>query len=477
MTDVPNVTRWLSLRRRLLLMLLGGVSLCWLTAMVASFYKAHHEIDEMFDAQLVVLADTLAVMSDAVAHDEDENGDEGGGFEMMAPGHAYGQTMRFQIFDREGRLLLYSRDAGRVPRVPRVSLDANLHNGFFDAMEDAQWRYFSRWNREQSRLIIVGDRHQPRLKISFEIANRMLLPALLGLPFLALWVWLATRRELAPLAEIARHIAERDAQRLDPVIPVTAPLEVRPMIQALNDLLARLDRALVAERQFTADAAHELRTPLAALAAQVEVAAQARDVAEREHALSQIRVGVDRSAHLIEQLLTLARVDAGAALGEPTELRLDELLADVAAAEGAHAIDKDLQLSLVADAPALIRGHVVLLRILLRNLIDNAIRYTPAGGEIALAVEREVTGWQLSISDNGPGIPRDQREAALRRFVRLADDAQTVSGSGLGLAIVAHIAQTHRAKLELDDGLNGTGLCVRLHFPAVPPAPTFAAPQ
>jgi two-component system sensor histidine kinase QseC len=245
------------------------------------------------------------------------------------------------------------------------------------------------------------------------------------------------------------------------------------LIEALNNLLARLDRALVAERQFTADAAHELRTPLAALAAQADVAVQARDVAEREHALSQIRVGVERSAHLVEQLLTLARVDAGAALGAQTELRLDELLAEVAAAEGAHAIDKNLQLSLIADAPAVVFGHAVLLRILLRNLIDNAIRYTPAGGEIVLTLESDAAGWQLSVSDNGPGIPREQREAALRRFVRLADDAQTVSGSGLGLAIVARIVQAHGARLELDDGLDGSGLSVRLRFHAVPSAPTF----
>jgi two-component system sensor histidine kinase QseC len=463
---MTTTTRWVPLRRRLLLTLLGGVSLCWLAAMVASFYKAHHEIDEMFDAQLVVLADTLAVMSDAVGRDDEDDD----GFEMMAPDHAYGQAVRFQIFDRDGRLLLYSRNAGRSPR---VSSNAPSRNGFFDAQEDGQWRYFSRWNREQSRHIIVGDRHEPRLKVSFEIASRMLLPALLGLPLLALWVWLATRRELAPLAEIARHIAERDAQRLDPVIPGTAPLEVRPLIEALNDLLARLDRALIAERQFTADAAHELRTPLAALAAQVEVAAQARDVAERDHALGQIRVGVDRAAHLVEQLLTLARVDAGAALGEPVVLRLDELLAEVAADEGAAAIDKNLQLSLVADAPALIRGHVVLLRILLRNLINNAIRYTPAGGEIALTVVSAGATWQLSISDSGPGIPREQREAALRRFVRLADDVQANSGSGLGLAIVARIAQVHGVRLELDDGLHGAGLTVRLQFDAVPPAPTF----
>lgn len=468
-------TRWLPLRRRLLLRLLGGVGLCWLVAMVASLYKAHHEIDEMFDAQLVVLADTLAVMSDAIAHEDDDDA----GFEMMAPDHAYGQTMRFQIFDRDERLLLYSRDAGRTARVP---VDARLHKGFFDAQEDGQWRYFSRWNREQSRRIVVGDRHEPRLKIAFEIAGRMLLPALLGLPLLALWVWLATRRELEPLRAIATHIASRDARRLDPVIPETAPLEVRPLIEELNDLLARLDNALLAERQFTADAAHELRTPLAALVAQVDVAALARDVAERDHALAQIRVGVARSAHLVEQLLTLSRVDAGEALGEPVALRLDELMAEVAAAAGTAAIDKDQQLSLVADAPAVIPGHPVLLRLLLRNLIDNAIRYTPAGGEIELTVTPVGSEWQLSVSDNGPGIPPAQREAALKRFVRLGDDAQQIAGSGLGLAIVARIAQVHGARLDLDDGLNGVGLTVRLHFlgvpnkDAVPPAPTFAAP-
>jgi two-component system, OmpR family, sensor histidine kinase QseC len=212
------------------------------------------------------------------------------------------------------------------------------------------------------------------------------------------------------------------------------------------------------ERAFTADAAHELRTPLAAIATQAQVATRARDATERDHALAQLTASARRASHLVEQLLTLARLDPAAGLPR-TELRLETLAAEVCADQGAAALEKNIALELEAPQPVVINGNDAMLRVLLRNLIDNAVRYTPAGGKVSVSV----TARMLTVSDSGPGISADQRENALRRLHRLA--GQDIEGSGLGLSIVARIAELHGASLELADGIGQPGLSVRVTFP------------
>lgn len=441
-------TAWFSLRRRLTALLLGGVSIGWLAMLAFSYVDAHHEIDELLDAQLVQVGQTLLTLA---AEADDDIAEEG------AIGHKYQKRLRFQVWTRHGELLLRSADA---PTTPMATQD-----GFSEVVEadgkHGRWRYYSQWDRKRKLRVEVGENHHVRDELVGHIAWRLLVPALFGLPLLGAWIWLATRRGLAPLGEVARDIAGREPTRLTPVTPASAPEEIRPLVEAINGLFARVESALESERQFTADAAHELRTPLAALAAQAQVAARARDDAERSHALEQLAAGTLRAARLVDQLLTLARVDSEHAVRPAQSVALDRLAEEVCADHGAQALAKDIALELDA-APATVPGDAGLLRILLRNLVDNAIRYTPAGGRVAVTVAAGAAGTTLSVADSGPGIPESERERVFERFSRLA--GQEIEGSGLGLSIARRIADLHGARIVLGETVKSGGLKVELLF-------------
>jgi len=444
-------TRWFSLRKRLLLLLLGGVTAGWLFTMVFSYIDAHHEIDELFDAQLVQAAQTLLTMASET--DEDDIA------EPEDVGHKYQKRLIFQLWDDTGRLLLRSHHA---PATPLAQMD-----GFSESLtgHNERWRYYSQWDKQGQLRVQVGENHDVRTDLSGHIAVRLLLPAMFGLPLLGFWVWFATRRGLAPIDVVTRQVASRAPDHLEALAPAAAPVEIRPLVEALNNLFGRVGHALDSERRFTADAAHELRTPLAALTTQAQVALRARDADERKHAITQIAASASRASHLVDQLLTLARLDpaAGLSLGS---VCLDQLAADICADHGPAALEKNLVLELEAPAPVKVTANEGMLRILLRNLLDNAVRYTPPGGKVGVGVTADETGVSLVVSDSGPGIPADERENALRRFHRLA--GQETPGSGLGLSIVARIAELHGAQLALAEGLPGEcgrGLQVRVDFP------------
>lgn len=457
-------------------MLLTGVTLGWAAALALSYQDAHHEIDEIFDANLVQVAQLLLALANEY-DDDDDIAHLSGDF------HKYQKKILFQLWDEEGHLLLRSRHAPRQPLTKEA--------GFAEARDQdgRRWRYFSQWDEGRDLRAVVAEDHEVRHELAGHIASRLLIPALLGLPLLAAWIWFAIRQGLAPVGAIANQVAQREPQNLSPITPGVAPTELRPLLLALNSLLARIDQALDNERRFTADAAHELRTPLAALAIQAQVAARARDAQERDHALAQIVEGSRRAGHLVEQLLTLARLDPAAAL-TATPVRLEKIATEVCAAQAATALARDIRLELEPGDGATVRGNAELLRILLRNLVDNALRYTPSGGRVLVAIELSQQGIRLRVSDSGPGIPPEQRALALKRFHRLA--GQAIEGSGLGLSIVAAIAELHGARLELDDGLGGqdsgvnglsghealwdepgaTGLGVTLTFPCDDKPPT-----
>ena len=445
----PPTTRWYSLRRRLLGLLLGGVAVGWLAALVFTYLDAHDEIDELFDAQMVQVAQTLLALASEYDDDDDIA-------RLDSDGHKYQKKFAFQLWDADGHLLL------RSPGAPTIPLAAKDGFSGSDGRGEKRWRYYSQWDEGGQLRVQVAENHHVREELAQQIAGRLLMPALFGLPLLGLWIWFATRRGLAPIGAIAGQVAERAPDHLAPVIPAEAPGEIRPLLDAMNALFARVATVLDNERRFTADAAHELRTPLSAIVAQSDVARPARDTTERDHALEQLAVGARRDSHLLEQLLTLARLDpaGGLRLGP---VRIDTLAAEVCADHGPAALEKHIALELDASTPATVGANDAMLRVLLRNLLDNALRYTPAGGQVGVAVTPGETGVTLLVSDSGPGIPAAERENALRRFHRLA--GQETEGSGLGLSIVARIAELHGARLELADGLGAPGLSVRLFFP------------
>ncbi len=425
-------TAWFSLRRRLLGLLLGGVAAAWLATMVFSYIDAHHEVDELFDAQLAQAAQTLLALA---GHDE---GDD---IEYLGDAaHKYQRRLRFQIWRGDGKLLMRSKNA------PETVLTAT--DGFSETRgDDGHWRHFSQWNEERSLQVQVSENHHIRDDLIGHIAWRLLFPALFGLPLIGLWVWLATRHGLASLDGIAKQIASRAPQQLQPVTPAAAPEEIRTMLEALNGLFQRVEAALEAERQFTADAAHELRTPLAALQAQLQVALRARDDDERARSLAQLQSGLARASHLVDQMLQLARLDPESGLPNPQPVDLGALAEAVCADLGQLILARNLDFALDAAPGCSVSGQAEWLRVLIRNLVDNAVRYTPAGGQVRVVVASSDGCCRLRVSDSGPGIPAGERDAVLRRFHRL--DQGTQPGSGLGLAIVARIAELHGAELDL----------------------------
>jgi signal transduction histidine kinase len=315
--------------------------------------------------------------------------------------------------------------------------------------------------RHEIREFLEEDHHRDdeylRKELSEHFLEALLRPLLFGLPLLGGWIWFATWRGLKPLDEVAAELGKRAPDHLDPLAPAAAPHEIRPLLEALNALFGRVGQTLDNERRFTADAAHELRTPLAAITAQAQVAVRARDAAERDHALAQLTTSARRASHLIEQLLTLARLDPAADL-PISELRLDLLAAEICADHGAAVLEKNIALELDAPVPVVMTGNDAMLRVLLRNLVDNAVRYTPTDGKVGVGVTALHGEVLLTVSDSGPGIPAEQRDNALRRLHRLA--GQDIEGSGLGLSIVARIAELHGARLVLED--NTPGLRVSL---------------
>lgn len=444
-----------SLRRRLLLLLLSAVALLWLVTAVTSFFDTRHEINELLDAQLaqsaqVLLAQTAHDLEEVVDEEKDRHEKKD-----RREHHKYEQRVAFQIWDADGQLVLRSANAPLTPLAQEPS-------GYSDSRLGGQkWRVFARWDAKQEYQIQVGERYDERDELAIKIARRMLYPLLFALPALALLIWLITGRGLAPLQRVSREVAQRAPQRLDPLAVAGTPEEILPLVQSLNTLFRRLEQAFESERRFTADAAHELRTPLAALKTQAQVALRAGDAGQRSQALQQVIQGVDRATHLVQQLLTLARLDPQTGAMAGAKIDLQALAASVLAEIAPAAVAKDIELTL-AEGSGSVLGDATALGILIRNLADNAVRYTPPAGRVTVSVAQSGGEVMLEVTDTGPGIPPEERARVLERFYRVLGSGEI--GSGLGLSIVKRIAELHGARVSLGEGENGMGLRVRVVF-------------
>jgi two-component system sensor histidine kinase QseC len=437
-----------SLRQRLLLSLLASIALVWLATAVFSYVDARHELDELLDAHL---AQSVALLLAQTGHEPEEIDTE-----HMAQLHKRARNVAIQMWENGSTLRLHSASAPAARLSPQ-------DEGFSDAtIAGKRWRVFSAWDARRHYLVQVGERYETRDEIALSLVKNLLLPLLFALPLLGLLVWINVARGLRPLALLGRQVAEREPGKLDALDAGAIPAEVRPLVENLNRLFARVAQLIDKERRFTADAAHELRTPLAGLKTQAQVARASVDEAERARALDQVLAGCDRASHLVQQLLTLARLDPDQP-GEPAQACDLQALARAAVAELApYAWSKQVDIELAEGAALELRGHAGLIAILLRNLIDNAIRYSPAGGSVRVRAAREGAAAVLTVSDQGPGIPVDERARVGQRFYRiLGNDA---FGSGLGLSIVKRIAELHRASVGLDEGEQGKGLAVSVSF-------------
>jgi two-component system sensor histidine kinase QseC len=363
----------------------------------------------------------------------------------------YEQRMRYQIWDSHGSLLLRSANA---PAVAMVAED-----GYSNSKDEAgrAWRHFGVWDSHRQFRVLVTEATEVRHRLERSIVLHLASPLALGLPVLILLLWMSINKSLDPLALLTREIEARKADNLIPLDAGNAPEEVRPMVVALNKLLARVTNTLDSERCFTANAAHELRTPLAAIQAQLHAARAADGEVERQHSLDQLQRGVERGIRLVGQLLTLARLDPEQPLTEVKPVSLGSIAEAVCAELAPLALQRqqELELQIEHGLPTM-NGNADMLSMLLANLIDNAIRYTQPGSHISVDVRRDSPGLLVIVSDNGPGIPLEQRERVMERFYRIADQDQP--GTGLGLAICRRIAEIHHARVEFADGPDGVGL-------------------
>ena len=436
-----------SLKQRLLVLALTAITLVWLGAAAFTYHNAREEFDEVLDAHLAQAAALLVVQS---SHDLDELETE------HAPLlHKYARRVAFQVWDKGHQLRLHSANAPQQPL-------ANEERGFSDHTIDGHhWRVFSTWNESAEYLIQVAERADVRDELARGIAGNMLKPLFISLPLLALLLWIAVARGLRPLDKLTREVEQRAPDNLAALDASSAPREVVPLIERLNRLFTRIEASMQKERRFTADAAHELRTPVAAIKAQAQVAKAASSEAERNHALDNAILGCDRAAHLIEQLLTLARIDTlGNDVTEVCQLRA--VAAEVIAAIAPAALSQHVRLELTEGAEVEVRCNPVLIRILLRNLIDNAVRHTQPGTSVWVSITNQQGLACLSVNDNGPGIPEAELARVSERFYRPI--GTSASGSGLGLSIVNRIAEIHGASLQIAPQISGAGLSVTVVF-------------
>lgn len=317
-------------------------------------------------------------------------------------------------------------------------------------------------------LIVVAETLNKRHTLASEILLGMLLPEILLVGLIGLLIWHGVARGLRPLVELQAEIANRSYRDLGPLPVQNAPGEVRALVGAMNDLLGRLSAALSAQQRFIADAAHQLRTPLAGLRTQTELALRQDDPEEVRRTLRQIDTATVRTTHLVNQLLSLARAEPGAnRLNTTASLDLAELARATTTEWVPRALARNIDLGFDGATGAIIEGDRVLLTEMLSNLLDNAIRYTQTGGQVTVRVSTTEAGVQLCVEDNGPGIPVEERERVFERFHRLLGNG--ADGCGLGLAIVREIAQGHGARVRLEPGAGG-GTRVTVEFRPSPPA-------
>jgi len=445
-----------SVYARVLLLVLGVVMVGGGAVVFASYRQTLHEANELFDAQLAQTGQTLLAI---VAHgDDDVAGDLG------EASHKYQRRLLFQVWRKhDGRweLLLRSSNA------PAEALPLRKAEGFSSAdWNGRRWRFFAHGDAEHEMRVVVAQQYQFREELARNVAWQNLLPFAVGLPLLAFLLHFAIRGGLQPLRQLAGDLARRAPDRLEPLAMGEPPAELEPVLTALNRLLGQLQGALENERRFTADAAHELRTPLAALQAQLQVAGLAPTEAERRSALEKSLRGASRMTHLVEQLLTLARIEGDSDALARTETNLAGALQAVCADLGPAVATKDISLGMNAPPSVMLAVQPDLFAVLARNLIDNAVRYTPACGRVEVDLQDADREIVLSVADNGPGVPPDRRALLGQRFGRCQDEGP--EGVGLGLSIAGRIAEIHGGRLEFGPGLDGAGFAVTVRFPRPP---------
>lgn len=452
----PALRHW-SLRRTLLAVLLGLTMALWVGSAAIVYVEARRESQELFDQSLT---ETGHLLLSLVEKDVREHGLTGP-IDLPLRGHPNPHHyLLFKVRDAQQRVL-FRNDAASD-----IALSRSAPDGLsWTTIAGQRWRLFSLWDRQRSLQLLVAEPTSHRDDISRGFFYRIALFGLLLVALATIAIWWSIHRVFRVLQASADEVSARTPDELADVRLHGAPAELHPLLLEINRLFGRVRHSRDNEQRFTADAAHELRTPLAAIKTNLQVLQRARSADEREEFIAALGVSVERATRLVNQLLALARLDPQA---QETALALAPGdLAPLLALQGApwQALAAPYGLALsVHMAPAPCALHADSLQMLLRNLVDNALRYTPAPGSVVVSCGVEAGRSYLCVADTGPGIAADMHARAFERFVRLG--GAQMPGSGLGLSIVRRIAERHGADIVLGVGLQGRGLAVTVVFPA-----------
>ncbi len=379
--------------------------------------------------------------------------------------HKYKEKIAFQVWSK-GNLLLRSESAPKFAFSVKEGQNEKT-------IDDQKWHVFTISSGDN--VIHVGQKDEIRKELTDKISNQLVIQSVAGLPLLGIVIWFIVGYTLRPINRLERALSKREASFLKPLSAKKMPSEIVPVVNEINSLFVQLEQALEHERRFTADASHELRTPLAGLLTQAQVALRTTDDAVRKQALLRISQAVHRMTYMVQQLLTFSRIESGKEyLVREVTVMNREVIQVIAELEPA-AHKKNIQLEFEESDAVPILANTQLITILVRNVIDNAIKYTPANGNVMIYLEGKEKQLQFRVEDSGPGIPEDQYEKSLKRFHRCVETANVAQGSGLGFSIVERIASMYAAELTLGKSQFG-GLKVTVNFHA-PKNPVNTAPE
>ncbi|MGR9052223.1 MAG: ATP-binding protein [Gammaproteobacteria bacterium] len=452
-----------SLKEVLLFALLTAMVLVWGVTAYISYKETRKEVVRLFDAELEQSAHALYSFVGHLLY-------EGSLYELWdidSPDKTlptdqflsrYRKKIAFQLIYKDEGIILRSKTA------PEEPLSALL-NGFTTRKVDGYlWHVFSLSQDKDEYIIHVGQRDDIRQELQDEIAGHLIEPLLYSLPLLGLVIWLIVGRSLQPVNRLTRQLAIREANYLKPLSTKRLPSEIVPLVEELNQLFAQLEQAFENERRFTADASHELKTPLAGLLTQAQVALRTTDEPVRRQALMRIEQAVKRMTNMVQQLLTFSKIESDPSYLVKQPVELGDAVIHTISDLDPEAHKKDISVSFENHYRGTVSVNALLIDILIRNIVDNAIKYTPVGGEVIISLNWQ-SGILLSVEDSGPGIAADRYEDAFKRFYRCVETANKVPGSGLGLSMVKRIAVLHNAELSMEKSRLG-GLKMNLFFPA-----------
>ncbi|MEP9370828.1 ATP-binding protein [Mesorhizobium sp. KR1-2] len=438
-----------SMRTRLFVILILTTGLVWLSAVAWVFFSTGSQLERVLDARLM----EAARMVNSMVTRRALGTGEGAVLPPIAtePHSAYDRQLSCQIWSLNGALVSQSEGA------PEAKL-SERQQGFSNTVINGEtWRVYTVDNPEAGVRVMVGDRIYFRNHLVNNVTAGVLLPALLILPVLAGLIWLSVGRGLMPLSRIAKELSVRQASDLSPIEDVSTASELQPVLKAINVLFQRVSQARDRERDFTAFAAHELRTPMSGLKTQAQIALASNDPAIREKALAQIVVGVDRTGRLVRQLLDIASLDSGAETATDEHFNAGRQL-EIIAGELVANTGGTANIAFDADLSALeLRMSPELFRLAARNLIENALHHSPQGGHVSCRLAEGGASVAIWIEDEGPGIPDEELARVTERFFR--GRFRSAVGSGLGLSIVEMALDHGGARLEMRNRPEG-GLAV-----------------